>query len=711
MAPSFSLFNQSFDSLGDAGGFFNVGGPLDSALQSTSFGGAASLDDKALTDLQLTASNGTFKLGASSSGGALTFGMSPTNSFGNGPISSSRSGNIFLLGGQDHGAASPSQVLDIYRTTSVSSPRAKMDDGVGSGQLRLSGSLLASPSLGNYSMRGSFGGEVPPSMPPYQGYHHHPPPHHLGLYHRSNPFHRPCRSTAPAPDGAPGFYVFLRNHRHAFRDVTFPLPGIKAYVMDAQNQAASRKDDNDATTPKRQTHRDRRTYDEPLEHESAIAQRRVVSAVCAFGGTFVGSRMASSGTTKPTESGSSSGSSSKAKGGSQSIFRNNRGNPASVTPNSSGTSAVDRSGDQVSRQIFKYDEALPGRYYENDNRLSWEFEENPPVAHGDKDDDEDPNDHKRGGKGGGSGKNCNDPNNKDILEDDDQDEGSGEEGDEEGKKSGDKGKMRYRCKLCGQPKTDHVCPYKQSLVRNIGTMVYPAVNAFSASEPGKLAPSLSDMNNFTSGMTGEPGISSVENSPSRPTPDRVRRGLTTSSSSSMAQVTPEALRSGTPRSSTASMGTESGPATPQRSSRGTPSRRGTPGSSRIKRSHARMSGEGNMEQTDLLFVEATELKPEQFRMVTPSKALAHRDAYTYPTLPLPYAQRKRLSDNLFSLSKEIPQLTDECAAVLREARERDMWDLAVAELMTQVVVVVHCHDNDMVFEGLRRYLLTLGVSC
>ena len=107
-----------------------------------------------------------------------------------------------------------------------------------------------------------------------------------------------------------------------------------------------------------------------------------------------------------------------------------------------------------------------------------------------------------------------------------------------------------------------------------------------------------------------------------------------------------------------------------------------------------------------------ELKPEQFRLVTPSKIIDDNpDAFTYPALPLPYAQRKRLSDNLFSLSKEIPQLTDECASVLREARERDLWDLAVAELMTQVVVVVHCPDNDTSFEGLRRYLLTLGFTC
>jgi hypothetical protein len=125
-----------------------------------------------------------------------------------------------------------------------------------------------------------------------------------------------------------------------------------------------------------------------------------------------------------------------------------------------------------------------------------------------------------------------------------------------------------------------------------------------------------------------------------------------------------------------------------------------------------MSGSNSGESADLLFVEEMELKSEQFRTVTPSKAITENpDAFKYPALPLPYAQRKRLSDNLFSLSKEIPQLTDECAAVLREARERDLWDLAVAELMTQVVVVVHCHEGDTCFEGLRRYLLTLGFTC
>ena len=120
---------------------------------------------------------------------------------------------------------------------------------------------------------------------------------------------------------------------------------------------------------------------------------------------------------------------------------------------------------------------------------------------------------------------------------------------------------------------------------------------------------------------------------------------------------------------------------------------------------------GSTEHGDLLFIEPMELKPEQFRVVSQSKSRKSSDAYVYPALPLPYAQRKRLSDNLFSLSNEVPKLTDECAQVLREAREKDMWDLAVAELMTQVIVIIHCSERDCRFEGLRQYLLTLGIAC
>jgi hypothetical protein len=128
-----------------------------------------------------------------------------------------------------------------------------------------------------------------------------------------------------------------------------------------------------------------------------------------------------------------------------------------------------------------------------------------------------------------------------------------------------------------------------------------------------------------------------------------------------------------------------------------------------KRQHAQMSMDD--QSNDLLFVDAIELKPEQFRIISPTSSASRYGSYTYPSLPLPYAQRKRLSDNLFALSKEVPQLTDECALVLREAREKDMWDLAVAELMTQVVIIIHCGDADTRMEGLRQYLLTMGIAC
>ena len=56
--------------------------------------------------------------------------------------------------------------------------------------------------------------------------------------------------------------------------------------------------------------------------------------------------------------------------------------------------------------------------------------------------------------------------------------------------------------------------------------------------------------------------------------------------------------------------------------------------------------------------------------------------------------------------------TDECAIVLTEARKKNQWDLAVAELMVQVICVLHCSPSkDYTLEGLRRYLLTLGIVC
>jgi hypothetical protein len=114
------------------------------------------------------------------------------------------------------------------------------------------------------------------------------------------------------------------------------------------------------------------------------------------------------------------------------------------------------------------------------------------------------------------------------------------------------------------------------------------------------------------------------------------------------------------------------------------------------------------QSTDLLFVDAQELQPEQFRTVCQKKHKLCDARFLYPALPLPYGQRKRISNAMFAMSKSVPGLTDECATVLGEARRKDAWDFAVAQLMTQVVVVTHCSVEDSRLDGLSKYLLTLG---
>jgi hypothetical protein len=413
-------------------------------------------------------------------------------------------------------------------------------------------------------------------------------------------------------------------------------------------------------------------YGEPAPQDIVIARRRVESSVCAFGGNLHRGREAT-----------------QALSNRETIFRgidtSSEKTSTAVTPSSTDASGGANNSPQARRRT-KYEEELSSRYYENESRLSWEFEENPPVEIPQKNDGD--------LESAESGQTSVKTDHEQIKDD----KGSSEDdqyclsvnGDGDGA-STDKGssspqaKMRYRCKLCGQPKQNHRCPYQQALARSIGTMVYPAVNAFTADEPGTIAAPLSEMNNFVDLQKD-----GLEPSPSRPSPDRDRmRHMTVMSAGPMvssAQVTPEAMRSNS-------------------RSRSSSSRHGNK-----KRMYSQMKS-GSADQGDLLFVAAMELRPEQFRVVSQSKMRKSADAYTYPALPLPYAQRKRLSDNLFSLSNEVPKLTDECAQVLREAREKDLWDLAVAELMTQVIVIIHCTERDYRFEGLRQYLLTLGIAC
>ena len=722
MAPSFSLFNQSFDSLGDAAQYLNVGGPLDAAFHSNSFGAALAASSGDNTENPQFMSNslerGFSTVGSmgnersasilfNSSGGALAFGMSPVNSFGNGAPSSGS--NMMILGGSDTQATSPTQMLSIYPPYS-------------GGYSHSSGQQAPFRSRGNgehpsrsMSSGGSFGGNT------YNRSFHEGSPQ---IAYHGHTGHNGSRSQ----DGStPGFYSFLCKNKDAFLKCSFLLPGLKAALLESP-VTDPKKCSGDGDRSKKSVPSRRIRYPLPSLQDTSIAIRRVACAICAFGGSVSGDRAIISS------------SDSKAKENSaNSIFRekdggNKSSSATTVTPTSSTGSPA--SAREQNRDKIKYDEMLPSRYYENENRLSWEFEELPPVGCFSEDEEDARARSKKVEEMGVK-------NEEDDDEDDDDDDRMGsplplkngslsEHGTKtENHPSGsDQPKMRYRCKLCGQPKQNHTCPYQQSLQRSIGIQIYPAVNAFTSNEPGLLAPALTEMNNFIS--SGCDSISSTDSSPSRPTPDRqasVPTTSTPSSNSGPTNVTPETMRSSTGNSpGSSSLSTGSG-GSPLRTPFRTPSlkrkrsssahtvgvtasqRVGSPPGTSGRKRHQSQVAAGSDDNSDMLFVEAIDLKPEQFRIITPSKKSFLPDAYTYPSLPLPYAQRKRLSDNLFSLSKEIPQLTDECAVVLRKAREKDMWDLAVAELMTQVVVVIHCADGDGRFEGLRHYLLTLGVAC
>ncbi len=256
-------------------------------------------------------------------------------------------------------------------------------------------------------------------------------------------------------------------------------------------------------------------------------------------------------------------------------------------------------------------------------------------------------------------------------------------------------KTKYRCKLCGQPKQNHSCPYQSSLVRSIGTMVYPVVNAFETEEPGNLAPPLSEMNNFTSLLSQD--VSTAygrdRDPPYRPYPGGYSNVLTPDSHWS--PNTPGGLS------------TMSDPSTPA-STHGRP-----PQSSFRKREHLLLSRDDTMSAASTSgghLRGAMDLKREQYRNVRVFTNVIP-GAYEYPHIPTPYAQRKEMGDTLFSLSREVPKLADSCAAILREARENDQWDQAVSELTTQVLIILKCEEDDYSLEGLKRHLLTLGIAC
>jgi hypothetical protein len=114
--------------------------------------------------------------------------------------------------------------------------------------------------------------------------------------------------------------------------------------------------------------------------------------------------------------------------------------------------------------IQSYNDSAPERYYEDESKLSWEIEENPPIEISDWEEDD-----------------------ESVKKN---------EGKRKASAVDNHGDASFHCKLCGSTKRQHDCPFQSSLHRNIGIMVYPAVNAFTATEPGIITPALSEVNNF-----------------------------------------------------------------------------------------------------------------------------------------------------------------------------------------------------------------------
>mmetsp|Transcript_4348 Transcript_4348/g.9337 ORF Transcript_4348/g.9337 Transcript_4348/m.9337 type:complete len:564 (-) Transcript_4348:89-1780(-) len=399
--------------------------------------------------------------------------------------------------------------------------------------------------------------------------------------------------------------------------------------------------------------------------ETEIATLRVEAAICAFGGRIQ---------SKKEE---------RRRQHPESIFRLKTWTKSTIRRN--------------------YEQSLPKRYSLSGGRISWDFEEDPPVVVPAEEKDDasvasSTRDLKKSHEqamSGGSSQDCLSHTPKTFQSPQDTTTNS---------------KMKYRCKQCGQLKNNHICPYRQPLQRSIGIMVYPALNSFTAFEPGTVAPPLTNMNNFVSyseseGNSQHPGAPSTSDQAQATTHDTA------------AAITPEAFseangnfyRAHSPQSSLSGH-SEDGPKP------GVVSHHRVTGNidklSSRKRHHDHVDArDDNITAKRSLFVTSVHLRPEHYRSVTQSSQEDSPGSYEYATIPLTFAERKRLSDTLFFLSKEVETSTQDCARVLREARENNEWDTAVAELLTQIIVGLFCTEEDYRLDGLQRYLLALGISC
>jgi len=436
-----------------------------------------------------------------------------------------------------------------------------------------------------------------------------------------------------------------------------------------------------------------------------VARRRIESAICALGGYVKDIQ-------KGEESPNTSPSSSSRTQPPISVFRKRmdydyRSNSTPIVCSNSTSSS------EYYRDRFHH------RYFIGDSGVSWQVEENPPVFVSTNEDDSFHNRNVGSSRNNGTTR-VGMPNGVSKQEDDNTDSfPMGSQASSLGATPVDYNqKMKYRCKLCGQPKQNHVCPYKKSLVRTLGITVCPAVNSYTSAEPGVLTVALSEMNNFVPYGRRR----SDENSD-------LDTEVSSRDHSSAYNITPGGSkkqidsRHYSPASSSLST-------SPHSNFHRSPGDNQHPRHQVVDLKQKQQPRGGNLwhprkphqNHQGPLFM-ALALRPEHYRAVTPRAPFRNGSAakvddrddkeeasFEFPQIPLTFLGRKRLTDTLFYLSQSIPSVTADVASLLRMARERDEWDLAVAEVLTQVVVCIHCSDGDYRLNGLKSYLLKIGIA-
>eukprot|EP00986_Skeletonema_menzelii_P003676 scaffold1172_cov144-Skeletonema_menzelii.AAC.1 len=436
------------------------------------------------------------------------------------------------------------------------------------------------------------------------------------------------------------FYQFLQMLSPAFEGCTFLLPWLRASETKAKVNVSLygsfRLNQGTLFTP---------VTTGPSESDLNTAKRRIQSAICAFGGITNKKKEGEQPVVEKLASSSRQNSKS-------SIFRS-RNSDASNSSSSfaSGSKSGVLKRKRKNRSILrreKYEKKLRNQYFENGNRLSWDVQHNLQLT-------------LSGAKTFDEGDNSDDSSTKPSMKTD---------------KDVDSNRpTKYKCTLCGNLKKKHICANQPTILRSIGVNVYPAVNAYTADEPGSFTCALSEMNNFiTSSSNGICGVASSE---------EVARDFTNlpahiqvTTSKSMKPYLRKSILSGAPK---------------------------------CHQQRGREEEESHNYSTDLIFQPSMEITNDQYLNV---ESLPTDRDYTYPAVPLTFGQRKSMSDALLSISKSVPELTRACAFILKDARKKNQWDQAVAELMAQVLCILKCSSSkDYSLEGLKQYLLEFGISC